>query len=47
MTLEEKKRLFEKIRREFREEHEKLLEDIERINKRFEPDRRHPEKTLW
>ncbi len=47
MTLEQKKRRIETMRRQFREEHEELLAVLERISKRYEPDHRHPEKTLW
>ena len=44
MTNEEKKQRFEEMRREFREAHQELLAEIERISKLFEPDHRHPEK---
>jgi hypothetical protein len=47
MTLEEQKRRIENMRREFREAHQELMEAIDRVNKRFEPDHNHPEKTLW
>jgi hypothetical protein len=47
MTLEEKKRRLEELRREFQEVHEELLAVVERLSKRFEPDHKYPEKTLW
>ena len=47
MTLEEKKRRIETMRRTFRAIHREMMETAERMRKRFEPDHRHPEKTLW
>ena len=47
MTLEEKKRRIQEMRREFREAHQELMDALDRVSKRFEPDHRHPEKTLW
>ena len=47
MTLEKQKRRIENMRREFRAIHQEMMDTIERINKRLEPDHRHPEKTLW
>ena len=47
MTLEEQKRRIEKMRREYRAIHQEMMETAERVSKRFEPDHRYPEKTLW
>ncbi len=47
MTLEKQKRRIEIMRRKFRAEHQEMMETAERLRKRFEPDHRHPEKTLW
>ena len=47
MTFEEKKRRIEAMRREFREIHQEMLDVMERISKRLEPDHKYPEKTLW
>lgn len=47
MTREERKRRIETMRREFREAHQEIMDAINRVIKRFEPDHRHPEKTLW
>ena len=47
MTLEERKRRIEKMRREFRAIHQEMMDTAERVSKRFEPEHRHPEKTLW
>ena len=47
MTDEERKRRIEKIRREIRAVHQEMMDTAERISKRFEPDHRYPEKTLW
>ena len=47
MTLEEQKRRIEAMRRQFRVAHQEMMEAINRLSKRFEPDHRYPEKTLW
>jgi len=47
MTLEERKRRIETMRRKFRAIHREMMDTAERMNKRLEPDHRHPEKTLW
>ncbi len=47
MTLEEKKRRIETMRRKFRGLHQEMMETAERMRKRLEPNHRHPEKTLW
>ena len=47
MSFEERKRRVDKMRRKFREAHLEIMDTVERVNKRFEPDHRHPEKTLW
>lgn len=47
MTEEERKRRIEEIRRELRIAHQEMMDAIDRTNKRFEPDHRYPEKTLW
>jgi len=46
MSEDERKRRIETIRRELRVAYLKSLGQKERI-KRFEPDHRHPEKSLW
>jgi hypothetical protein len=47
MTLEERKRRIETMRRKFRGIHQEMMETAERMRKRLEPNKRHPEKTLW
>ena len=47
MSEEERKRRIEEIRRELRIAHQEQLDAMNRTTKRFEPDHRHPEKTLW
>ncbi len=47
MTEEERKRRIENIRRELRAVHQEMMDNAERVGKRFEPDHRYPEKTLW
>ena len=47
MTLEQHKRRIGKMRRKFRAIHREMMETAERMNKRLEPGRRHPEKSLW
>jgi hypothetical protein len=46
MTLEEQKRRIETMRRKFRAIHREMMEHAERINKRLEPNHRHPEKPF-
>lgn len=47
MTLEERKRRIDKMRRKFRAIHREMMDTAERVTRRLEPDHRHPEKTLW
>ncbi len=50
MSEDERKRRIDEIRREVRvnyQIHQEMMELANRINKRFEPDHDHPEKTLW
>src|SRR6266702_2234152 len=47
MTLEEQRRRIGKMRRKFRVIHREMMETAERMRRRLEPDRRHPEKSLW
>jgi len=47
MSLEKQKRRIETMRRKFRVIHQEMMDTAERVQKRLEPDHRHPEKSLW